>query len=216
MTNKFGAAATKGYLCRHHHLICNVKLKKVDFMKKTKRIMVTVVLLAMVIGANAQGTTSENDSTIRMQTVFLESGAASNGIGLNYERRLKSDPRWGWRAGVAWGYGMEWISHVYSSSERIYTGSLGMNYLLGQKRSKLELGAGVSAGLYNSHFDIKYYGVSKENKFGYYLYGNIGYRYQARNGFQFRAGWSPVTGLGTKHGLKSQADVFYLSVGWSF
>lgn len=178
--------------------------------------MILVLLLAVSASLHAQTATNMSDSTMRLRSIFLESGCASNGLGLNYEQRLKHDPRWGWRAGVAWGFGMESASMLYSTSSRIYTGSLGMNYLIGKKRSKLELGAGVSAGLYNSHFELKFVDKEKSNSFGWYAYGNIGYRYQEKKGFQFRAGWSPLTGFGTKHGLNSYADIFYLSFGWAF
>lgn len=183
-------------------------------MNKTKTFIIAAMLTLASL-AQAQTVTNVEDNPKR-QSVFLEWGCGSNGIGLNYEQRLKKDPRWGWRAGLSWGYSeSSWFS-LMSTSERAYTGSLGMNYLLGKGRSKLELGAGVNAGLYNSHLKVESGFKAKENSFGYYAYGNIGYRYQAKSGFQFRAGWSPITGFGTKHGLDSDAAIFYLSFGWAF
>ena len=157
----------------------------------------------------------EVDETNPRQSVFLEIGGASNGIGLNYEQRLKN-PKWGWRVGVSWGFETSNSSLFdFSSSEHIYSGSLGMNYLLGERRSKLELGGGVSMGIH--HCSSEFLGESdKENIFAYYFYGSVGWRYQARSGFQFRAGLSPVFSFGGKHGLDSRLFCPYLSVGWAF
>lgn len=86
-----------------------------------------------------------------------------------------------------------------------------LNYLLGKKNSKLELGFGLSLGVYHiketvayvntgwypgtedtdqKSGEIKYY-TNKENCFGYFFFGDIGYRYQRPNGFMFRVGVSP-------------------------
>ena len=152
---------------------------------------------------------------IPRQSVFLEIGGASNGIGLNYEQRLKN-PKWGWRVGASWGFATSSSSIFdFSSSEYIYSGSLGMNYLFGERRSKLELGGGVSMGIH--HCNSEFLGESdKENIFAYYFYGNVGWRYQARSGFQFRLGAGPVFSFGGKHGLGNSAFCPYLSVGWAF
>ena len=57
---------------------------------------------------------------------------------------------------------------------------------------------------------------SKENRFGYFLFGNIGYRYQRTNGFMFRVGLSPSFNFGDKHGLSKSAFYPYIGLGWSF
>lgn len=161
--------------------------------------------------------TQQDDGDIsHRQSVFLEIGNASNGVGLNYEHRLKNNPKWGWRIGASWGYSSSSSSLFDAgSSERRYTGSLGLNHLSGSQRSKLELGAGINMGLYNTHFYFWDY-EGKENNFGYYFYGTVGWRYQARSGFQFRLGAGPVFSFGGKHGLGNAAFCPYLSVGWAF
>ena len=155
------------------------------------------------------------DETFPRQSVFLEIGGASNGVGLNYERRLKN-PKWGWRVGAAWGFAASSSSIFdFSSSERIYSGSLGMNYLLGQRRSKLDIGGGISMGVH--HYHAKYHGESsKENRFAYYFYASAGWRYQARSGFQFRLGLSPIFSFGGKYGYDSKLFCPYLSIGYAF
>lgn len=172
-------------------------------------------ILGMLLSNSVNVAAQEVDETIPRQSVFLEIGGASNGIGLNYEQRLKN-PKWGWRVGASWGFAKSSSSFFdSSSSEYAYSGSLGMNYLAGKRRSKLELGGGVSMGIH--HCSSEFLGESdKENIFAYYFYGSVGWRYQARSGFQFRAGLSPVFSFGGKHGLDSRLFWPYLSVGWAF
>ena len=71
-------------------------------MNKTKTFIIAAMLIVASL-AQAQTVTNAEDNPKR-QSVFLEWGCGSNGIGLNYEQRLKKDPRWGWRAGLSWGY----------------------------------------------------------------------------------------------------------------
>ena len=178
-----------------------------------KNLAIIIWMGCMTLPAVAQ---RQEAAGMPRQSVFVEVGGPSNGLGLNYECRLKGAPQWGWRAGLAWGYASESIRDIkYNSSERSYTLPVGVNFLSGHRRSKLELGAGASLGIYNTHARFYEYG-GKSNSFGYFLYANVGYRYQSRSGFLFRAGWSPITGFGTEHGVDSDAAIFYLSLGWAF
>ena len=54
------------------------------------------------------------------------------------------------------------------------------------------------------------YYKSSDNRFGYLMFGNIGYRYQRVSGFMFRVG------IGDKNGLKKSAACPYIGLGWSF
>lgn len=111
-----------------------------------------------------------------------------------------------------------------------------LNYLLGKKNSKLELGFGLSLGVYHiketvayvdtgwypgtedtdqKYGEIKYF-TNKENRFGYFFFGDIGYRYQRPNGFMFRVGVSPSFNFGDKYGLSKAAFFPYIGFGWSF
>ena len=63
--------------------------------------------------------------------------------------------------------------------------------------------------------EIKYY-TNKENRFGYFFFGDIGYRYQRPNGFMFRVGVSPSFNFGDKYGLNKTAFFPYIGFGWSF
>ena len=56
--------------------------------------------------------------------------------------------------------------------------------------------------------------------FGYFAFGNIGYRYQKPKGFLFRVGISPKFDFGDKNGIDSYVGILslipYLSFGYSF
>ena len=54
------------------------------------------------------------------------------------------------------------------------------------------------------------------NKFGYYIFGNIGYRHVSHKGFLFRAGFSPSFTIGEKNAVKKAFFYPYLGFGWAF
>lgn len=114
---------------------------------------------------------------------------------------------------------------------------LELNYLLGKKNSKLELGFGASLGVYQVKETIgyvedtwwypggentdetspkTYFYTSSRTQFGYFFFGDIGYRYQRPNGFMFRVGVSPSFNFGDKYGLSKAAFFPYIGFGWSF
>ena len=146
----------------------------------------------------------------------------------HYDSRFKGNSGWGYRVGIGYGYGdnSSWIDQKISGVGV----PLELNYLLGEKKSKLEVGFGASLGMYHIKETSWFYsqpvppeteGIaeryeSKENRFGYFLFGNIGYRYQRTNGFMFRVGLSPSFNFGDKHGLSKSAFYPYIGLGWSF
>lgn len=76
--------------------------------------------------------------------------------------------------------------------------------------------------------DGQYYLVYRHNKstnrFGYYFFGDVGYRHVANSGFLFRVGLSPCYNFGDSHAVsRGFADGFqkftmsiYLGFGWAF
>lgn len=58
--------------------------------------------------------------------------------------------------------------------------------------------------------------TSSKTQFGYFFFGDIGYRYQRPNGFMFRVGVSPSFNFGDKYGLNKAAFFPYIGFGWSF
>lgn len=107
---------------------------------------------------------------------------------------------------------------------------LEMNYLLGNKHNKLEIGIGTSLGFYHVQETTWNYNqpvqpetdrqaeqhTTTSNQFGYFLFGDIGYRYQRNDGLMFRIGISPSFNFGDKYGLKKSAFYPYIGLGWSF
>ena len=100
---------------------------------------------------------------------------------------------------------------------------------MGKKKHKLEIGFGASLGVYHVKETTWYYYqpvppeteghdepyTSTSNLFGYFMFGDIGYRYQRDNGFMFRVGISPSFNFGDKYGLNKSAFYPYIGFGWS-
>ena len=166
------------------------------------------------------------------QSIYLELFGASNIAGVNYDARFKTTSPWGYRIGLSYTYSEQYS--MFSGSNSLYGPDipLEINYLLGKKRSKLDLGLGLNLGYYTEKYDtwyikqtgevngIPYYeseyaGEAKHSLWGYFFFGNIGYRYQPTRGFQFRAGLSPSFNLGGQHAVTK--GIFpYVSFGYAF
>ena len=131
-------------------------------------------------------------------------------------------------------------------SIRYYSVPLEVNYLLGSQKNNLEVGAGANVGIYNSHDrdiqtlegpvtltpdqqahlitqktingkTITFLGYNtSHNRFGYYFFGNIGYRHVSSKGFLFRVGVNPSFTLGEKNAIKKAVLYPYLGFGWAF
>lgn len=162
-----------------------------------------------------------------MRSVSLEVFGAQNTVGINYDSRFKGNDGWGWRVGLGFGYGDN--SGFIDQNIKGVGVPLEVNYLLGKKSNKLELGFGANFGFYHVKEKTGYYiplgdgsgdkteyYKSSDNRFGYLMFGNIGYRYQRVSGFMFRVGITPSFNFGDKNGLKKSAACPYIGLGWSF
>lgn len=164
----------------------------------------------------------------QVRNVSVELFGVHNTIGVNYDARFKGNSGWGYRVGIGYGYA---DNSVLLDQEIKGIGiPFELNYLLGEKRNKLELGFGASLGLYHAKEETWYYYqpdypemegqselyTSSSNRYGYFLFGNIGYRYQHERGFLFRIGITPSFNFGDKYGLKRAAFYPYLGIGKSF
>lgn len=198
---------------------------------KTKKASFSLLAVLMLMTANpinAQETVTQE----RDKSLYLEIGGPSNFVGLNYEAKFKPGSAWGYRVGLAFAYAAssDYLFNNYNSA-RAWTVPMGVNYLIGRKRSKLELGAGIDLGLYNLHYTewnvalnptdpdgpITYESISKkDNCFEYFLYTNIGYRHVSKKGFLFRIGITPTFSFGGKHDFKGLWLSPYISFGKSF
>lgn len=196
--------------------------------KKTSFSLLAIFMLMIANPVNAQ----EKVTQERDKSVYLEIGGASNFAGVNYEAPFKNGSPWRYRVGVAFAYASssDYLFNNYNSA-RAWTVPVGVNYLIGRKRSKLELGAGVSMGLYNLHYTdwkvdfnptnpdepITYESIpKKDNCFEYFLYANVGYRHVSKKGFLFRIGITPTVSFGGKHDFKGFWLSPYISFGKSF
>lgn len=187
-------------------------------------------LLIVFLAATQTAVAQQNEST--QKSVYAEILGASNLIGVNYDARFKPNSPWGYRVGLGYTYSKNYNMFSGSNSLKGVDVPLEANYLLGKKRSKLELGLGLNLGYYTEKYDVytiknigeeggityyttEYAGEDSHSTWGYYFFGNIGYRYQPSHGFQFRAGISPSFNLGGKHAVTK--SIFpYISFGYVF
>lgn len=177
---------------------------------------------------NAQEQPKEQYRDKINRSIYIEFLGASNFVGISYDSRIKPKSDWGYRIGFGYYYGMNSVfSNQYSNHG--FTTPIEINYLLGRKRHKLELGFGVSLGIYSEKTSFYVNGWTPETaeilekttiqkkEFGYYLYSNIGYRYQAEKGFLFRVGVSPSFNFGDKYGIRKRPILYpYIGLGYSF
>lgn len=186
-------------------------------MKKT--FLFSGAMLFTTIGIMAQE---------RVQSISVELLGAQNTVGINYDSRIKGNSGLGYRMGIGFGYGdnSDWFDQKIKGMGV----PIELNYLLGKKNHKLEVGFGASLGIYHVKETTWYYYqpvppeaeghdeqyTSTSNRLGYFMFGDIGYRYQRKNGFMFRIGVSPSFNFGDKYGLKKSAFYPYIGLGWSF
>lgn len=195
-----------------------------------KKIFITLFISMF---AFASASAQEEYERVRDKSVSLELLGPSVLVGATYDARFKPELKWGYRVGVGYTY----LSTVgwMGGDDRQYAVMMpiGINFLQGEGKGKLELGAGVSLGLTHESRDgdiecdyiYKGDGVIEQTNiqairtsktgFGYFLYGNIGYRHVSKNGFQFRCGISPTVSIRKKD---SDFIVFwpYISFGYAF
>ena len=187
-------------------------------------------LLIVFLAATQTAVAQQNEST--QKSVYAEILGASNLIGVNYDARFKPNSPWGYRVGLGYTYSKNYNMFSGSNSLNGVDVPFEANYLLGKKRSKLELGFGLNLGYYTEKYNVytvknrseegeipyyveEYAGEEKHCTWGYFFFGNIGYRYQPSHGFQFRAGISPSFNLGGKHAVTK--SIFpYISFGYVF
>ena len=187
-------------------------------------------LLIVFLAASQTAMAQQDEST--QKSLYAELLGASNLIGVNYDSRFKPNSPWGYRVGLGYTYSKNYGLFSGSTSLKGVDVPLESNYLLGKKSSKLELGLGLNLGYYTEKYDVytiknigeedgipyyttEYAGEDSHSTWGYYFFGNIGYRYQPSHGFQFRAGISPSFNLGGKHAVTK--SIFpYISFGYVF
>ena len=169
----------------------------------------------------------------KQRSVYLEVFGPSTLAGISYDARINPNSKWGYRTGLGYTYSQS--SSFFNDYSMIQGVSipLEINYLAGKsKKHSLEVGLGVNLGIYKvkdrytKHTTEKEDGIIiftpagevEENKtrFAYFIYSNVGYRYQANSGFLFRVAISPSFNFGDSHAIKKNPFIPYLSLGYSF
>ena len=185
-----------------------------DMNKKKKLIMLLAMLFFSV--SHAQDATERSFS--------VEALGVHNIVGINFDSRFKGNLGFGFRVGV--GYAQGKGEHIYFSPSGTKTHGvafpLEINYLLGKKEQKLELGLGTSLGYYGERMEFPEIGGHQsmpvvEKKFGYFVFGIIGYRLQLSNRLMIRTGWAPSVNFddgGCYYLHRRLITSLYVSVGW--
>jgi len=192
-------------------------------MKHRKLLFAALLLLPLALFA--QDTTYVKPT----RNISIELGGASTFLGINYDQRFKGNDKWGFRVGFGFYYEKE-DSEIFNYHSKFsgYTVPLELNYLIGKKKNKLELGLGANIGYYTgklqANSDLFYdYGTvpSQTIRFeggdwGYFCFLDIAYRWQPVKGFTMRTGLSPTFNLGGDHRVERTFWCFFWGFGWCF
>ena len=90
----------------------------------------------------------------KTRNLSVELLGAQNIVGVNYDSRFDGNSGLGYRVGIGYGYGNN--SGLFDQKINGVGVPLELNYLLGKKNSKLELGFGASLGVYQVKETIGY------------------------------------------------------------
>jgi hypothetical protein len=189
----------------------------------------TAALCSVTAAAQSSGRSAD----FPVKNISVELLGGSNGIGIHYDTRFKGNSGWGYALGAGWGFSQS--SNLFNNLERYHTLSAipRVNYLLGRKNRKLELGIGANLGYLFGKEEYDTYRIvnmsegeyliepdrhvtEHRHMFTYFFFGNIGYRRQAVHGLVFRAGLAPVFGFGGSHTVDKFYLLPYLGFGKSF
>ena len=131
----------------------------------------------------------------KTRNLSVELLGAQNIVGINYDSRFKGNSGLGYRVGLGYVYGNN--SSLFDQKINGVAAPFELNYLLGKKNSKLELGFGASLGVYQVKETRGYvkdtggypggentdetspkteFYTSSKTQFGYFFFGDIGYR----------------------------------------
>ena len=111
--------------------------------------MKKLLIFALFLGLHTVAMAQESNGLEKDKAVYLELLGASNLAGINYDARFNDHTRFGWRAGLSFGYGHNSNIFWEGSDVRGYAVPLEVNYLLGSQKNNLEVGVGTSVGIYN-------------------------------------------------------------------
>lgn len=169
--------------------------------KKSKGLTLALLLMGGCLTTTAK--TADSTFVMPQHSIYGELGGPCWGVSANWDARLKKDSHWGYQLGLGWAG--RWDNSAGIHTHTMYYGqTTGVNYLIGKRKSRLELGAGnqlrlISSKLaYASYLDVTDdINVQTKNKTQVrdFLYMNVGYRHTSTHGFQFRCGVTPMVNI---------------------
>ena len=150
--------------------------------------MIKYIMRKIVLSLFALCCSSAVMAQQKTRNLSVELLGAQTIAGINYDSRFNGNSGLGYRVGIGYGYGDNsgWPDQKINGVGV----PLELNYLLGKKNSKLELGFGACLGVYQVKETIGYvkdtgwypseidFYTSSKTQFGYFFFGDIGYRYQ--------------------------------------
>ena len=108
-------------------------------------ILATALFFGSFSAVTAQTVNDNIDKPV--SNIHIELLGGSNGIGIQYDRRFKGNSAWGYGIGAGWGFSYSQSDFFrFKQNYQNLSVSPRMNYLLGRKNRKLELGVGMSIG----------------------------------------------------------------------
>lgn len=188
-----------------------------------RRICFMLAVMAVFISISASEV-SDSACAPAYRNIYAELMGASDVVGLSYDARFYPGCRFGYRAGLS--YFAEDSQFMFAYRGRGVGMPLGVNCILGNRRSKFEIGPGISMGYYS--FELRWLNIapgsnswiidfkSTTHRFGYFCFCDIGYRYQRESGFMFRVGLTPVFDFGGKYAVETSNSLrLYISFGYT-
>lgn len=177
-----------------------------------KKILLSILILTSAIFAQAQ-----------TKSVTLDLLGSSGLAGVSFDSRFKGNHGLGYNVGLSYAYGTGTLGSYSLNGIGI---PLEINYLLGQRNSRLVLGLGMTNGIYKYSVHSVFIGYGDDateikpeetsgTAWGYNFFGDIGYRFQKEKGFTFGAGIKPTFAFDNGK-LNGRWLMPYLSLGISF
>ena len=140
--------------------------------------------------------------------VYFELGGNALNSSLNYEYFIKHDLPIRLGLGYISNEQSENFGDKFSEGQELSLIPLTLSKLMGSKKHKLELGAGVTYGYFHLKTDLE------TEKNGFLVTGVLGYRYQpSKNGFLFRLSYTPGITLSNDSVPPTSAGI---SCGYAF
>ena len=154
-------------------------------MKKT--LLISILCLLGAITALSQERTE--------RSISIEALGVHNIVGVNFDSRFKGNHGFGYRVGVGYTQG----THARMSPSATSGCSLGY---YGERIEFPESGGHA-------------YWPTTDKSFGYFVFGNIGYRLQTKSGLMIRTGWAPSINYEDSRNVRRRPlTSLYISVGW--